>query len=289
MRARADSCACSSARASASSASSAAASARGASRVETRLERALAHHRLAGQAHAVGRQDAGQRMGEDARHSQRVGDQAGVLAAGAAEDRERVRSDVVAARHRDALHRVGHVRHRDLDEAGGDLLGRAPLAGRGGDVGRQRGEPGARRLDVERLAPVRAEDAREVIRLELAEHDVAVGDRQRPAAPVAGRPRVGAGRLGADAKARAVEAHDRSPARRDGVDRQHRRAHAHAGDLGIEGALEIGDARAREVRDVGRRAAHVEADHAGRTRRAGWSRTMPTMPPAGPDRIASLP
>ena len=47
--------------------------------------------------------------------------------------------------------------------------------------------------------------------------------------------------------------------------------------------------RASEVRHVGRRAAHVEADDACRARAATAVRTMPTMPPAGPDRIASLP
>ena len=45
----------------------------------------LAHRDLVGEAHAVGRQHAGERMDEDARHAERVGDQAGVLAAGAAE------------------------------------------------------------------------------------------------------------------------------------------------------------------------------------------------------------
>ena len=95
-----------------------------------------------------------------------------------------------------------------------------------------------------------------VRRLDLAEHHVGVGHRQRPAAPVAGRPGVGAGALGPDAKARAVEAQDRAAAGGDGVDAHHRRAHAHAGHLRLERALEL----AGEVGHVGRGAAHVEAD-----------------------------
>ena len=43
-----------------------------------------------GEAHAVGREHAGQRMDADALHAERVGDQAGMLAAGAAEAAERV-------------------------------------------------------------------------------------------------------------------------------------------------------------------------------------------------------
>ena len=50
---------------------------------------------------------------------------------------------------------------------------------------------------------------------------------------------------------------DRTAARRHGVDQHHRRAHPHPGDRGLEGALEL----AVVVRHVGRRAAHIEADH----------------------------
>ena len=93
-------------------------------------------------------------------------------------------------------------------------------------------------------------------RLQLAEHDVAVGDGERPAAAIAGRAGIGAGRFRPDAKARAVEAADRAAARRHRVDLHHRRAHAHAGDHRLEGPLVL----AGVVRDVGRGAAHVEAD-----------------------------
>ena len=91
---------------------------------------------------------------------------------------------------------------------------------------------------------------------DLAEHDVAVGDGERAAAAVAGRARHGAGAVRADAEAAAVKAADRAAAGRDGVDLEHRRAHPHAGDGALAGPL-VG---AGEMRDVGRGAAHVEAD-----------------------------
>ena len=51
---------------------------------------------------------------------------------------------------------------------------------------------------------------------------------------------------------------DRAAAGGDRMDQHHRRAHAHARDFRLEGALVF----AVEMRDVGRGAAHVEADEA---------------------------
>src|SRR3546814_2040541 len=61
-------------------------------------------------------------MQEDLGHAERIGHQAGVLAAGAAEAVERVLGDIVAALHGDLLDGVGHVLHGDAQEALGDLL-----------------------------------------------------------------------------------------------------------------------------------------------------------------------
>ena len=71
--------------------------------------------------HAVGRQDAGQRMDEHADDAKRVGDEAGMLPTRAAEGIEHIVGDVVAALHRDGLDRVRHVLDRDADEAVGHL------------------------------------------------------------------------------------------------------------------------------------------------------------------------
>src|SRR3546814_2875333 len=73
--------------------------------------------------------------------------------------------------------------------------------------------------------------------LDLAEHDVAVGHRQRPAAAVAGRAGIGAGGVRAYSEPGAIEVQDGAAARRHRVDVHHRRPQAHAGDQGVEGAL----------------------------------------------------
>ena len=69
------------------------------------------------------------RRHEDGADAERVGDRARVLAARAAEGGEGVAGDVVALLHRDPLDGVGHVGHGDLQEALGDLLGGAVVAG----------------------------------------------------------------------------------------------------------------------------------------------------------------
>ena len=225
---------------------------------ERLLDRRLAHRRLVGQAHAVGREHAGQRMDEDPRHAERIGDAAGVLAAGTAEALQGVARDVVAARHRDLLDRVGHAADRDVDEALGDLLRRPGAAGRLFDLRGERRELRAHDGSVERLVALRPEHLGKERRLDLADGDVRIGDRERPAAPVRRRPRIGARALRPDPKARAVESEDRAAACGHRMDRHHGRADAHAGDAGLEGPLEL----AGVVAHVGRGATHVEADDA---------------------------
>ncbi len=87
------------------------------------------------------------------------------------------------------------------------------------------------------------------------------------AAPVARRPRIGAGRIRSDTETRAIEMEDGAAARCDRMDRHHRRADAYASDLRIEGALK----RAGIEGHVGRCASHIEANdisEAGCRRRA---------------------
>ena len=92
-------------------------------------------------------------------HAERIGDQAGVLAAGAAEAVEQVFGHVVAALHRDLLDGVGHVLDGDGDEAFGDCLRRAAVA----DLAGKRFELSAHHIGVERLVLAGAEDRREEI------------------------------------------------------------------------------------------------------------------------------
>jgi hypothetical protein len=87
-----------------------------------------------GQTHAIGGQQRGHRVDEHRLDRKRVGDVAGVLAAGAAETVQRIARDVIAARDRDFLDRLGHLRHRDRDEAVGDFLRASAVA----DLARKR-------------------------------------------------------------------------------------------------------------------------------------------------------
>ena len=100
-------------------------------------------------------------MDEHARHAERVGDEARVLAARAAEAAQRVLGDVVAALDRDVLDRVRHVRDGDLEETVGDLpraCARCPVAR--GDVGGERRELARARPSASSgWSPLRAEHA----------------------------------------------------------------------------------------------------------------------------------
>ncbi len=205
----------------------------------------LAHRSNLGEPHAVSGQYAGQWMQQHAPDAERVGDQAGVLSAGAAEAVERVFGHVVTALHRDLLDRVRHILDRNAKKSGRNAFGgrrRFPLAG---DSSGQLIELRYHNIAIERFVPAVAKNSREIVGLNLAEHNVAVGNGQRTAAAVAGGPGIGAGRIGADAKSSAVELQHRASARSHGVDAQHRRPHAHAGHQRLEAALvftvEMGD------------------------------------------------
>ena len=224
--------------------------------VEDRLYGALAHDAKIGEAHAVGREHARERVDEDTADAERIRDQTGVLSARSAEAVQRIAGDVVTTLDRDLLDRLGHVLDRDHQEAVGDLDRAAPVARLALYLGGKGRELLAHDVLVQRFVRVGAEHPGEEARADLAHHHVRVGHAERSAPPVTGRPRIGAGGVRADAVARAVEMEDRAAARRDGVDLHHRRAHADACDQGLEGALVL----AVVMGDVSRRAAHVEAD-----------------------------
>jgi hypothetical protein len=174
-----------------------------------------------------------------------------VLTTGTSEAVESVARDIIAALHGNLLDRICHVFDRDLDKSVGDFFCLATA-----DLLRKFGERIAHRVRVERKILRRAENLREEFRDKLADHYVGVGDRQGPIAPVAFRSRIGASGIGSDAEAGPIEMQDRTSAGGDRVDQHHRRAHTYAGDLGFECALVF----AIKVRNIRRRAAHVEAD-----------------------------
>jgi hypothetical protein len=197
-----------------------------------------------------------------------------VLRASTTEAVERIALHVIAALHGNLLDGVGHVLHRDADEAFGHVLRRLAVA----DLFGHRGELLTHRIGVQRLVAIGAEHMRKVIRVQLAEHHVGVGHSQRSATAVAGRAGVGAGRVRPDAEARPIVVQDRTAACRHRVNAHHRRAHANACHFRLEGAFEL----AVIVGHVRRGAAHVEADELSRSRPCGPSR--PCRPRRRPGR-----
>ena len=111
-----------------------------------------------------------------------------------------------------------------LQEALGDLLGRAVVACRRRDLGSQLRKEPPDHHRIQRLVAVGAEHLREVRGLNPPEHDVGVGDRQRAITSVARRPGVGSSRVRAHAVPAAVEVQYRAAPGGDGIDRQHGRS-----------------------------------------------------------------
>jgi hypothetical protein len=175
-----------------------------------------------------------------------------MLSASTTETVERVALHVIAALHRNLLDGVGHVLNRDADEAFGHVFRSLAAA----NLGCQRGELLTHGFCVQRFVAIGAEHFREVIRVQLAEHHVGVGNGERPATAIAGRAGVGAGRVRSDAEARPIIVQDRSATCRHRVNAHHGRTHAHARHFGFEGAFEL----AVIVGNVRRGAAHVETD-----------------------------
>jgi len=222
---------------------------------------------------------------KDAFDTEGVGDQAGVLTTGTTERRQRVLGDVVATLHRDLLDGVGHVLDGDAQKAFGELFGGLRGTAFRVDIRGQGSEFSLNRVTVERPVGIGAKDVREVIRLQLAEQYVAVGHRQRTVATVAGGTGIGTGRGRADLQPAVGKAQDGTATGGDGVDLHHRRTHPHPGDQAVEAALVF----AGVMRDVGRRAAHVEADN---TVKAGNRGTFDNADHAtgrtGEDRVLAL-
>jgi hypothetical protein len=162
--------------------------------LQQRLDSGLARGGLVGQAHAVGRQHAGEGMDQHPPHGELVGDETGVLAAGAAKALQGEVGGVLAPIQGHALDGRGHVGDGDRQEALGHVTRiAADLGGEGGEF------PGDR-LGIERLVAAGAEDGGEVGRHDLAAHDVGVGDGQGAAPTVGGRARIGAGAVGTHPK-----------------------------------------------------------------------------------------
>lgn len=144
--------------------------------VKWHLDGALAQGAHLGCAHAVGRQHPGQGVQKDALDAQGVSHKAGVLSAGAAKGAQSIAGQVVAALRGDAPDGPGHVVDRHTDEAVGDLL-EAKRRGAGlGKIGHDVLQTLLHGGGIQRLLATCAKDGREELRLQLADHHVAVGD-----------------------------------------------------------------------------------------------------------------
>ena len=220
--------------------------------VERLFQPALAQHAQAGLADALGRQQRGVQGRQHGVDAQGVRDLAADLASRPAERRQGVIARIEAAFGGDAAHGLGHLLDRDGDEA----LGGGFRCRQAHGVG-QRRQSRAGGGGIERLIAVRAEGGGEIGRIDAAQHEIGVGHRGRAAPSVAGGTGIGAGAVGAHTGASAIEEQDRAAARRDGFDIQHRRAQLGGGQFRALAALQ----RSGEAADIGRGAAHVEAQH----------------------------
>ena len=167
--------------------------------IEPRLHRLRFDDADIGKPDSVRREHARQRVHEYRIHVEGIGDETSVLSAGAAEARERVAADVVAALHGDLADGVRHVVDRDPQEPQRQLGGTRGVAGGGTDVLRQLLEAGGDARGVERQVALITEDPWKELRTQAPEHDVAVGQGERSAAAVRGRARQRAGGLRSDA------------------------------------------------------------------------------------------
>ena len=216
-------------------------------------ERLLARGKQGCKADAIGREKSGKRVYQNGFHAQRVGDKTGVLPARAAKTIEQVAGHIVAALHGNFLDGICHVLHGDGDETLGNLFGGLSATHNCCKFGKFVMHD----LCVEPFILTGPENGREIVRLQLAEHHIGIGDSQRSAAAIAGRAWIGAGRIRTGAETAGLIVQNGPATCRHSVNLHHWRADAHAGHFGVEGAFVF----AIKMRDIGRRAAHVKADH----------------------------
>ncbi len=178
--------------------------------------------------------------------------------AGTAERQQRELAWIDAALDRHLPDGVGLIPIGDLDDAPGQLLRRHAA----GQFRRQRGDTGARALDVKHDA---AADQR---RRQPAQHQIGVGDsRLSTAFAVTHRSGFGAGALRADFQmALAGDPGDRAAARADGLDIDHRHPHRKTPDHAAIGDIGLG---VFDQAQIGRSAAGIEGDEIGKARDLG--------------------
>ena len=101
--------------------------------------------------------------------------------------------------------------HGDLKKALSNLLCGALVTGRLLYTLGERAEFGGHNIGCQRFLPIGAKRVGKELRLESAQYDVAVGNRERASAPIGRWPRLSAGRLRPNAVAGAIKTTDRTP------------------------------------------------------------------------------
>ena len=235
---------------------------------ERQGKRAFPHCPPVGQPHAIGRQHAAQRMDHHPVHAEGVGHEAGMLPAGAAKAGQGIARHIMPARDRDALDGVGHVGDGDGNKALRRLTRSHGAARFCLDLFAEGSEAPLDHVAIERLVAIGSEQAGKEVRLDLPQQDIAIGDGERPATPVAGRPGHRARAFRPDAKTPVDKGAKRTAARRDRVDPHHRRAQADAGHP----RLIVPFIAAGIMGNISRRTAHVETDDLAETRLLGRAR-----------------
>ena len=124
-------------------------------------------------------------MTQHAGNFQLGGQGAGMLPAGAAKRHQPIAARIVSLGQRDRANRLGHVGVGQPNKTFGQVLERKRLAG-GGQLCRDFAQAA-----LDRLA---REEEGKMIGRNPAQKEIDVGDRQRSAATIAGRPRIGARR-----------------------------------------------------------------------------------------------
>ena len=197
--------------------------------------------------HAQGREHPGVDRHQGPAHAQGLGQGAHVQAAGTAEGNQGVIPGIDAALHGDHPQGMGHVLVGKTHDAFGHRQRRhvQPC--------RQRVHGAAGRRLVQPHAA-----AEEGIGTQAPQQQIGIGDRgPGTAAPVAGRPRIGAGRLGPHLQqAAGIHVGDGAAAGADGMHVHHRHRHRPAGDAAFGGQADV----ALDERHVGGGAAHVEGE-----------------------------
>ena len=201
------------------------------------LDRPLAQRPYISQPHAIGGQHPGKGMHQNDIHPQNISNQTGMLPPRTAKTLQRIIGHIIAPLYRDFLDRVRHILNGDPQKPVGNLLGAAGSTGRCRDLGGKAGEFLAHHLCIQLFILVRAKYRGKEIWLQLAKHHIAIGHRQRAAAPVTGWSRIGPRTLRANAKPRPVKLAQRATTRSHRMDQQHRRMDPHPGNQCLEHPL----------------------------------------------------